>query len=134
MAYRSGAGLKDALALASGAQPHDPMDRRIADSARSGLIPDLPHEQPLAWDALALDFSPTNPPPAPTDTDGDGLPDAFEAAQAHHGLRINAPDNNGTALSTPLLGVPGYTNLEVYLELLARGKTDGLYANGFEPG
>lgn len=47
-----------------------------------------------------------------TDTDRDGMPDAWETA---HGLSIsNAADRNGTQLS-----VDGYTNLEMYLNELA---------------
>jgi hypothetical protein len=48
----------------------------------------------------------------PTDTDLDGMPDAWEAT---HNLNINnASDRNGTTLSTD-----GYTNLEMYLNELA---------------
>lgn len=131
VSYRTSDGLLDALAQASGALPHDPMDRRIATGTRSGVIPEVPHELPLAPDALTLDFPAGAPPPAPLDSDGDGLPDAFEVA---HGLDPHAADNNGTALSLPLLGVDGYTNLEVYLELLARQRADTLFADGFEAG
>jgi hypothetical protein len=58
--------------------------------------------------------------PAPTDTDGDGLPDVWETA---HGLDPKVADSNQVAAS-------GYTQLEEYLNWLAaphavaaRGKT-----------
>ena len=45
--------------------------------------------------------------PAPTDTDGDGIPDAWETS---HGLNPRDPsDGNATKLAGP------YTNLELYL-------------------
>ena len=50
------------------------------------------------------------------DSDGDGMPDAWEQA---HGLNPGAQDHNGQELSMPLIGVPGYTNLEVYLHELS---------------
>jgi hypothetical protein len=50
-------------------------------------------------------------PPAPTDTDADGLPDVWEQS---HGLdAIDPADRNLTNLSSE-----GYTNLEVYLNSL----------------
>lgn len=130
--YRPGNGLRRSLALAAGALPHDAMDRRYQASVLSGSIPDLPHEQPVAADAFTLDFAPGAPPPAPADSNSDGLPDAFEAQHAALGLNVAVADNNGLQLSQPLLGVAGYTNLEVYLELLARGRGDLLFADGFD--
>ncbi|UOG77354.1 pectate lyase (plasmid) [Hymenobacter tibetensis] len=51
--------------------------------------------------------------PTPTDTDHDGMPDAWEA---RHGLNPNsAADRNGLAAS-------GYTQLEEYLNSLARSR------------
>ena len=44
------------------------------------------------------------------------MPDAWEQA---HGLNPGAQDHNGQELSMPLIGVPGYTNLEVYLHQLS---------------
>ncbi|HET8898663.1 MAG TPA: hypothetical protein VFN09_07850 [Rhodanobacteraceae bacterium] len=130
--YRSAAGLLPALAISSGAQPHDPMDRRIAASTRSGIIPDIPHEQAVAADALDLDFPAASPPAPPLDSDADGMPDAFEAAHAALGVNPQFADNNGLQLSLPLLGQAGYTNLEVYLELLARQRSDRIFDNGFD--
>lgn len=132
VSYRSSDNLLPALAITSGAQPHDPMDRRISTSTRSGIIPNLPHETPVAGDAFDLDFSAGTPPSAPLDSDGDGLPDAFESAHMALGVTPNTPDNNGTSLSVPLLGVAGYTNLEVYLELLARKISDSVFTHGFD--
>lgn len=130
--YRPGARLQRELALTAGALPHDAMDRRYAASTAAGAIPDLAHELPAANDAFVLDFVPGAPPPAPADTDGDGLPDAFELAQADHGLGPATADNNGLQLSVPLLGTAGYTNIEVYLELLARSRAELIFADGIE--
>jgi pectate lyase len=129
--YRRGDGLLPTLALDAGAQPHDAMDRRYAASVLAGAIPALAHEQPVANDAFVLDFPPGAPPPAPADSDGDGLSDAFEQKHAALGLALNTADNNGTQLSLPLLGVAGYTNLEVYLALLAQQRGELLFADGF---
>lgn len=130
--YRSGDRLQRQLPLDAGAQPHDAMDRRYAASAIAGAIPPLPHEQPAANDALTLDFAPGAAPSAPPDLDADGLPDAFEQQHAAYGLVTGTADDKGLQLSQPLLGVPGYTNLEVYLELLARSRAERVFADGFE--
>ncbi len=130
--YRPGERLQRELPLTAGALPHDPMDRRYAASTAAGNIPDLPHELPTAADAFALDFAPGAPPAAPIDSDADGLPDAFEQRYAAYGLGASAADNNGTQLSLPLLGMAGYTNIEVYLELLARSRGDLIFSDGME--
>lgn len=132
VAYLPGVRLRDDLPRRAGALPHDAMDRRYAASTRSGSLPSLPHEQPAANDALTLDFAPGAPPPAPADGDADGLPDAFELRHAAFGLANGTADHNGQQLSLPLLGVPGYTNIEVYLELLARERADYLFEDGFD--
>ena len=44
------------------------------------------------------------------------MPDTWETA---NGLNPQAQDHNGTQLSMPVLGMPGYTNLEVYLHVLS---------------
>lgn len=52
---------------------------------------------------------PTNTRPSGYDTDNDGMPDTWETA---NGLNPNVADNNGNDLDA------GYTNLEVYLNLV----------------
>ncbi|MCS6844744.1 MAG: hypothetical protein NZ528_10580 [Caldilineales bacterium] len=106
-----------------GAFPRDPMDRRIIASLLAGQLDfGLPYSQPVASDAFELDFDPNNPPAPPLDTDEDGMPDAWEL---QHGLNPTVPDHNDTQLSVPLTGVPGYTNLECYLNWLSDRLTAG---------
>lgn len=103
------------LAVArAGAFPRDPMDRRLMDAVALGQISLLPRDINPAGDGSALPF--TTPPAPPADTDGDGMPDTWEAA---HGLNPLGQDGNGTQLSMAVIGVPGYTNLEVYLHELS---------------
>lgn len=134
--YIATPSLRDALLADSGAYPVDPMDRRIRANVASGIIDPTPHDTPLANDAFALDFSPAAPPPAPLDGDQDGMPDAFELLHAALGLNPAVADHNGSALSVPLTGIAGYTNLEVYLNLLAEGRVaeagSRLFGDGFE--
>ena len=99
---------------------------------QEGVIANTPYDTPLANDTFDLDFAPLNPPLAPVDSDADGMPDAFELRYAVYGLNPNLADNNGTSLSLPLTGVAGYSNLEVYLNLLADRFTGALFADGFE--
>lgn len=99
-----------------GAFPRDPMDRRYLAAVQAGSFEALSYEQPGADDAFMLDFDPANPPAAPIDSDGDGMPDMWETA---NGLDPHAADANGTELSLAQTGVEGYTNLEVYLNALA---------------
>lgn len=103
------------LAVArAGAFPRDPMDRRLMDAVARGQISLQPRHINPAGDGSALPF--TTPPAPPSDTDGDGMPDAWETA---HGLNPLVQDHNGMQLSMPRIGVPGYTNLEVYLHELS---------------
>ena len=89
---------------------------------------------PCSLYTFDLDFNPANPPLAPIDSDGDGMPDSFEIANAAFGLNPSSNDANGSALSVPFTGIAGYTNLECYLNQLADQLLDGesIYANGFE--
>ncbi|MCX7852780.1 MAG: hypothetical protein N2383_08350, partial [Caldilineales bacterium] len=65
-----------------GAFPRDPMDRRIIASVLAGQLDfGLPYSQPVSNDAFALDFDPNHPPASPVDSDGDGMPDAWERAR-----------------------------------------------------
>lgn len=131
--YLAATSLATQLPWQVGAFPHDPMDRRIRNRVLSGVPSNLPHAQPEAEDAFTLDYS--TPPPAPTDSDNDGMPDAFELRHAALGLDPNLPQTNGAHLSLPLLGVAGYDNLEVYLHLLSEELVGGvLFRNGFESG
>lgn len=103
------------LAVArAGAFPRDPMDQRLMAAVNSGQITLQPRHINPAGDGSALPF--TTAPAAPTDSDGDGMPDAWELA---NGLNPAVQDHNGSQLSMSMLGVPGYTNLEVYLHVLS---------------
>lgn len=98
----------------AGAFPRDPMDRRLMDAVERGQISlSLRNANPAA-DGSALPFVTAPQPPA--DSDGDGMPDAWELA---HGLNPLLQDHNGTQLSMSEIGVAGYTNLEVYLHTLS---------------
>jgi pectate lyase len=115
----------------AGAWPADPQDRRINQSMASGGWGPSDRGIPEALDALAVD----PPPEVPVDTDRDGMPDAFETQQAVHGVNFSTHDANGMSLSWPLLGVAGYTNLEVYLHLRAQSLSDDhgrIFRDGFE--
>ncbi len=132
VSYLDASTLRANLLANSGAYPTDPMDRRIRASVQTGIIANTPYDTPLANDTFDLDFDPMNAPSAPVDSDADGMPDAFELRYAVYGLNSNLADNNGAGLSLPLTGVAGYTNLEVYLNLLADDFNAALFANGFE--
>ena len=112
--YDQAGDLAPRAMLRAGAFPRDPMDRRLMDAVERGQIALQPRHINPAGDGSALPFS-TAPLP-PQDSDGDGMPDAWEQA---HGLNPGAQDHNGQELSMPLIGVPGYTNLEVYLHELS---------------
>lgn len=62
---------------------------------------------------------------APTDTDGDGMPDSWETA---HGLNPNdVNDGNNT-------GEDGYTNLEIYMNSIVADITAAQYEGGEQKG
>ncbi len=127
--YTPALGLRELALRGAGAWPRDPMDRRLMEPVRTGVFDLAPRDTNPYADAYLLDFPPTLPPPAPIDSDNDGMPDAWELA---HGLNPGAQDHNGTQLSIPLTGVPGYTNLECYLNELADKQVDAIFRDGFE--
>lgn len=133
IAYHDGAELLQRVAPAAGPLPHDPLNRRWRQAALSGELSTLDYGIAGADDSFALDFDPAQPPPAPLDSDGDGMPDAFEAA---NGLDPAVADANGSQLSVPFTGVSGYTNLECYLNQLADqlwlAQLQTLLVDGFE--
>jgi hypothetical protein len=135
LTYLPGSQLLSTLPAQVGAQPADPLERRWRDSTLSQNIPVLDYGTPLANDSFDLDFDPAAPPHSPADSDNDGMPDSFEAANAAYGLDPGVADGNGSALSLPYTGVSGYTNLECYLNWLADQRSASaalIYASGFE--
>ena len=107
------------LSAHSGAFPRDPMDRRLMVNPAARTFSGTDPAVNPAGDTTALDFTPSTAPAAPIDTDGDGIPDAWEAA---NGLNpSDRLDGNATTLSLSRMGVEGYTNLEVYLDARHRG-------------
>ena len=108
----------DHVLAQAGARPWDrsDMDKRIVEETRTGgkivawgddPFDNNPNEG-VEWRSL-VNLKPTSRP-ADFDTDGDGMPDAWERA---HSLDPKTPDNNGDA------DKDGYTNLEKYLHDLA---------------
>ncbi len=98
-----------------GAFPRDDMDSRLLSFVERGEFDTAPRDTNPANDALNLVF--TTPPTAPIDTDNDGMPDDWEST---HGLNPNAADGTEVSLSKAMTGIDGYTNLEVYLDDLAK--------------
>lgn len=110
--------IEDYMVNNVGAMPHDPMDRRLMKALASNQIDTLPvNGTDFYQDAYQLNFTLGNPPAAPLDTDLDGMPDTWEQQK---GLNPLVDESNATTLSAAELGIAGYTNLEVYLELLQR--------------
>ena len=112
--YDSAENLAPLAVLRAGAFPRDPMDQRLMGAVDNGQIALQPRHINPAGDGSALPFS--TPPTPPPDTDGDGMPDAWETAR---GLNPLQQDQNGTQMSMAIIGVPGYTHLEVYLHELS---------------
>ncbi|MDR3002353.1 MAG: hypothetical protein LBU89_13970 [Fibromonadaceae bacterium] len=98
----------------AGAWPRDAVDTRIVSEVQngtasgSGSFNNRQANSGIIDNPSAVGGNPTySNPAAPVDTDGDGIPDAWEIA---NGLNPNnANDGNATSLSGT------YTNLEVYL-------------------
>jgi hypothetical protein len=128
--YHSSTTLRPTLAAHAGAFPRDPMDRRLMAPVVAATIDPAARDANPYGDAFLFDFPPGSPPPSPTDTDADGMPDSWELA---HGLEPTTPDHNGNELSVPLTGIAGYTNLECYLNELADALVP-MFRDGFESG
>lgn len=110
------------LYATAGAFPRDPLDRRVMRHVADGTFDKAPIDKNPARDTDGLPFA--SPPAPPLDTDGDGMPDTWEAA---NGLDPKSPaDGALTTLSPKRLGVAGYTNLEVYLEERSREVMRGI--------
>jgi hypothetical protein len=124
----SGDALLDATARAVGAFPRDRFDQRMTGYVRDRVIDG--REMVLNADGDLVVGNPAGdlfgaPMTASTlpDTDGDGMPDAWESAR---GLDPADPaDGNRTSLSRVETGVEGYTNLESYLHWLSEERIAG---------
>ena len=89
----------------------DSVDERVAGEVREGTGRHINSQAEVGG------FPLLNPGPAPTDTDGDGIPDEWET---HHGLNpTDAADGRASVEG-------GYTNLELYLN-------DLVPTPGFDP-
>ena len=111
--YTPSSGLRAYMGANAGCFPRDPMDTRLMNAVRDGQPLSASIDRNPANDALQVV---ANPPPAPSDRDSDGMSDEFEC---RNGLDPLRQDHNETTLSSRLVGVDGYTNLEVYLHELA---------------
>ncbi len=98
-----------------GMRPWDAFDTRVMKFVSSNTFDSTPRSLNLARDALKTSTAAT----APQDADNDGMPDIWENA---NGLNPKVADHNGLQLSQKILGLAGYTNLEVYLETLVRNR------------
>ncbi len=115
----------NAIATA-GAMPwaRSPIDRRIIDTVLT-FTGTAPVTAPNAAEWASLTSGSMTTRPAGWDTDGDGMPNAWEAKR---GTNPNVADNNGSVAGN------GYTNLENYLNSLSAQAvwypdTDGGAAN-----
>ena len=107
--------LRTVLLNTAGAWPRDPMDTRLLRSVATDTIATAPRNTNPAGDALLPAIA--SPPVPPTDTDADGMPDAWETAR---GLDPNVANTNARTLSSA-----GYTDLEVYLQELSASRITG---------
>ena len=98
-----------------GMRPWDAFDTRVMKFVSSGTFDSTPRSLNLARDTLKTSATTASP----QDTDNDGMPDTWENSNR---LNPRVADNNGLQLSQKILGVAGYTNLEVYLETLLRNR------------
>jgi hypothetical protein len=111
--YTPSSGLRAYMGANAGCFPRDPMDTRLMNAVRDGQPLSAPIDRNPANDALQVV---ANPPAPPSDRDSDGMSDEFEC---RNGLDPLRQDHNETTLSSRLVGVEGYSNLEVYLHELA---------------
>ncbi len=108
--------LRVVLLNTAGAWPRDPMDTRLMSFVAAETLSVAPTDTNPAGDALLPAF--TGPAPvAPTDTDGDGMPDAWEIVK---GTNPTVANTNARTLSSV-----GYTDLEVYLNELSTSRITG---------
>jgi len=101
----------------AGAFPRDSVDARIVQEARTGTASGsgAAGKPGIIDNPSAVGGYPTyNSLPAPTDTDGDGIPDEWETA---NGLNPADPSDGAKKNLSK-----AYTNLEVYLYDLAKNK------------
>ncbi|MGI9163997.1 MAG: Ig-like domain-containing protein [Mycobacterium sp.] len=108
--------LRTLLLNTAGAWPRDPMDTRLMLNVATNTFATAPRNTNPAGDGLLSAYTGAAPV-APTDTDGDGMPDAWEFARR---LDPNVADANAHTLSSV-----GYTDLEVYLHELSDSRITG---------
>jgi VCBS repeat-containing protein len=109
--------LRNVLLNTAGAWPRDPMDTRLMSFVASNTISGSPPNTNPAGDGLLPAYV-GSPPAAPSDTDNDGMPDAWEVTK---GTNPTAANTNAHTLSAV-----GYTDLEVYLNELSTSRITGL--------
>jgi VCBS repeat-containing protein len=100
----------------AGAWPRDPMDTRLMSFVASNTISGAAPNTNPAGDGLLPAYV-GSPPAAPTDTDADGMPDAWEVTK---GTNPAVANTNAHTLSAV-----GYTDLEVYLNELSSSRITG---------
>lgn len=126
------------LAYAGASLHRDAVDELIVSDTRNGVatytgatvgVPGMIDSQddikPAGAGANWSAWPTLNSTTAPADTDGDGMPDAWEEANGLN--KNNAADGAATAAN-------GYTNLENYLNSLVETITNGQLADGTEMG
>lgn len=126
--HSAGPVLVDFVAGNVGAFPRDRFDVRMTGYVTSNTVSGALVSENGVGDIVvgnpAGDMFSLGPfPAAPTDTDRDGMSDAWETSA---GLNPSlASDGTTTTLSVSATGVAGYTNLEVYLDWLAHEREAG---------
>ncbi|SHL22507.1 hypothetical protein SAMN05444266_102517 [Chitinophaga jiangningensis] len=103
---------KAVLASAGASLRRDAVDTRIIREVETGISTNGKKQNGIVdTPAEAGGYPELKSAPAPLDTDGDGMPDAWEKA---NGLNPAVADGNGHQLDK------GYTNVEVYLNSLVK--------------